>query len=188
MVCKQLLQFTPKQQRLLDELPKHGYSFSLAGFAAGYSKNYAQTALKQQTLKNSALCKAIDVLRTKITVESLDEIEQIKQNLDNIIGNEDTSTANKIRCLDIKCKIAGVYSEKRVYENSDRQRELDMYERQEAALISQARLKLQCHTPLPLHIVGDVIDSGTHTAPQEQDNSTETEDKQDGNKQDTTEL
>jgi hypothetical protein len=154
--------FNVRQLRLLEELPNYGWDIIKAGIAAGYSRPYATTTLKRQVQKNAKLCKAICAKREKITAGSLGEIELIQQKLTAIIDDPSTTTANRIRCLDIKCKIAGVYSEKRVIEDVTRQRELDQAEQQEATLLAGLRLRL----------------CPSHTAPIIDANSGETREKQ----------
>lgn len=160
-----LNQFTPKQQVLVRELPKHGYSFWKAGKAAGYSNVYAERSLKKQCLKNTELCRAIEQTRHKVTVSSLNEVEKDKQRLDNIIDDGVTSCANRLKALDMKFKIAGVYSEKRVIEQTSRLAELDDAETQQAQLIAGVLLNLPCPAYEPQHIVGDVEGSVRHTPP-----------------------
>lgn len=154
---------------MVDLLPNYAWDIVKAGIAAGYKKSYATTQLKGIVLSNQSICKKIDEQRTKITAASMNEVELVKQTMRNIIDGKG-STANKIRAADILMKIAGVYSEKRVIETTHRTRELDAAEKQEALSIAAVRLRL----PAPQHVVSDIIDSGTGTAP-------ETEAKEDVN-------
>jgi hypothetical protein len=156
------LDFNARQLRLLDELPNHAWNIVKAGIAAGYSRAYAISTLKRHVQKNAKLCTAICAKREKITATSLNDVELLKQKLHTIIDDAATTAANRIRCIDILCKIAGVYSEKRVIEDVTRQRELDQAEQQEATLLAGLRLRL----------------CPSHTAPIIDANSGETREKQ----------
>jgi len=129
------------RERLLDLLPQHGWSIMQAGIAAGYSPVYAKCNLAKQIKKDSIYCQRLIDKRRELEATSGDKIELIQRKLDEIINNERTTAANRIRCLDIKCKILGVYSEKRVIEDVSRQRELDGQERIEAMLLAKLRLR-----------------------------------------------
>jgi len=130
-----------RRERLLDLLPLHGWSIPQAGIAAGYKPSYTIHNLTESIKKDKVFCQRIIDKRRELEATSGDKIELIQRKLDEIIDNERTTAANRIRCLDIKCKILGVYSEKRVIEDVSRQRELDGQERIEAMLLAKLRLR-----------------------------------------------
>lgn len=181
-----LNQFTPKQQCLVRELPKHEFNFVMAGIAAGYSKSYAEKTLKLQTLKNTELCRAIEEVRLRATTESLDDVKLVTKTMRDIV-NSKTGMANRIRAADILMKMAGVYSEKRVIEQTHRIKELDAAEQAEAQLIAGVRLTLPCPEYTPQDIVGDDSSQATRSAPLIDGKTGEIEDEQHGNNDDSSE-
>ena len=113
------------------------------------------------------------------------EIEIAERKLDELIDSSTTSTANLLKALDMKFKKAGVYSEKRVVEDVTRQRELDGQEQLEAARLATLLVELPCPAYVESQqIVGDVEDSGRHTAPPPEPNKDETGDKEGLNSED----
>jgi hypothetical protein len=136
------LDFNSRQLRLLDELPNYAWDIVKAGIAAGYSQAYAISTLKRQVQKNAKLCTAILAKREKITATSLDDVELVKKTMRQIINDPQSRRADVTKACDVLCKIAGVYSERRVIEDVTRQRELDAAEQAEAQFLATIRLRL----------------------------------------------
>lgn len=151
-----------KREKLLQALPEHGWDIAKAGLAAGYAKQYALHQLKRVIRNDIPFCNRILAKRAEITASSLNEIETVQRKLDEIINDKTTTVANRIRCLDIKCKILGVYSEKRVIEDVTRQRELDQAEQAEASLLATLRLRLPA--PGVTFSLPNIIDAVTQQA------------------------
>jgi hypothetical protein len=126
------LDFNSRQLRLLDELPNYAWDIVKAGIAAGY----------RQVQKNAKLCTAILAKREKITATSLDDVELVKKTMRQIINDPQSRRADVTKACDVLCKIAGVYSERRVIEDVTRQRELDAAEQAEAQFLATIRLRL----------------------------------------------
>jgi hypothetical protein len=177
-----LTNMNPRWKDILDVLPENQWNVVKAAIQVGYAKSYAERKLKVMLFNDVQFCSALDALRAKVTAKSLKGIELAQKKLTAIMLNEDTSTMNMLRAIDITCKIAGVYSEKRVFEDAHRTKELEQSERREAQLLADMRLRLPCPTysDAAQDVVGDSGRQGTPTAH-------ETEDKQDGNKQDSPE-
>jgi len=169
---------TGRRIQLINELILNGMNWTAAGRKAGYGEHYAATQLKGICLKNQSFCKALEARQQKITPDKRNETEKLVQHLENIILDPKTSTANRIRAIDIRCKIAGIYSEKRVIETVARQRELDASESAEASRLAEL-LVLGVHAKYAdtQHIEGDGADGPTRTA----SNDSETAAKQDAN-------
>lgn len=159
-------ELSPKRQELLDALPIHQWNFVKAGMAIGYKRSYCERRLKKTAMADVLFCEKMNQLRAIISAKSMKGIELAQEKLAVIMLNPETSTMNLLRAIDITCKIAGVYSEKRVFEDIHRTKALEAAEQQEAQLLSTARLRL----PAPAYsdtqdVGGDDTDDVTHTAP-----------------------
>ena len=169
---------TGRRIQLINELLLNGMNWHKAGVAAGYGDQYAEKRLKSICMRSVAFCRALEARQQKITPDKRNEAEKLVQHLENIILDKHTSTANRIRAIDIRCKIAGIYSEKRVIETVARQRELDASESAEASRLAEL-LVLGVHAKYAdtQHIEGDGADGVTHTV----SNDSETAAKQQAN-------
>ena len=135
------LQNKQRREKLLEQLRLHGWSIPQAGIAAGYSKAYALRRLTHYIQNDKDFCDRIIGTRREMEAASGDTVELVKRAMTKIISTAGETSANRIRAGDVLCKIAGVYSEKRVIEDVTRQRELDGQERIEALLLAKLRLR-----------------------------------------------
>jgi hypothetical protein len=122
---------------LLEELPKHNWSWLNAGLAAGYSRSYACTSLATTCLKDKSFSKKYDALRSQIKAETRDDRELCRRKLLEMVDAEDTPKTTRIRAMELLGKMGGWFSETRIHDVGPRARELDEVRRLEAQRISR---------------------------------------------------
>lgn len=169
-----------RREKLLQALPTCGWDIVQAALAAGYTSQYAKRRIKTVIKNDVEFCNRILQLRREINATSQDDVELVKKTMRQIINDPNSRRADVTKACDVLCKIAGVYSERRVIEDVTRQRELDAAEQHEAALLATIRLRLPASgvmVTLP-SIMADNRTRVSHTQPDMQSNSIETRDKQ----------
>ena len=151
-----------RREKLLELLPSHGWSIPAAAEAAGYSPQYAKKRIKDVIKGNVEFCDRIIQLRKETEATSQDDVELVKKTMRQIINDPDSRRPDIVRACDVLCKIAGVYSEKRVIEDDKRQRELNQTEQREATLLAMLRLRLPA--PGVTFSLPNIIDAVTQQA------------------------
>ena len=63
-------QISARRQRLLEELPNHGWDYVKAGIAVGYSSSYSKARLKKYAMKDSTFCQQVTVKRREIEAKT----------------------------------------------------------------------------------------------------------------------
>jgi hypothetical protein len=132
-------ELSARRQRLLDELPNHGWDYAKAGVAAGYSPSYARARLKKHVTKDSTFCQQIAAKRAEIEASTQDKREKAARKLESIIDGPNSRPNEVIRAVEVLGKMSGWMSETRILETPQRQREIDEAHEREARLFLQWR-------------------------------------------------
>jgi hypothetical protein len=133
------IELSARRQRLLDELPNHGWDYVKAGIAAGYSPAYARTHLKTHVTKDDRFCQQVSARRAEIEATTQDKREKCLKVLDSIIEDEKAAARDRIRATEVRGKMCGWMSETHVLETPERQRVLSEAERNEARRLALLR-------------------------------------------------
>jgi hypothetical protein len=147
-------ELSARRQRLLEELPNHGWDYVKAGIAAGYSPSYARARLKKYVTKDITFCQQFEAKRREIEAKTEDRREKRLRQLDEIIDDPKTTTSIKLKAIDLQGKMCAWHSNTVTLETKSRQRELDEAQRQEAR-----RLALLRYNALPEVIQTDMVTS-----------------------------
>lgn len=129
-------ELSARRQRLLDELPNHGWDYVKAGMAAGYSRSYAQTRLKTYVTKDDKFCQRVSAKRAEIDAQTVDEREKTARVLQEIRDDPKAAARDRIQASIGLGKMCGWLSETRILETRDRQIELDRAQREFAQRVS----------------------------------------------------
>lgn len=130
-----------RRQKLLELLPQYEWNIPKAALAAGYSRQYALTRVAYVVTKDVDFCRALNQKYKEISAKSTDDVELCKKKMREIVESPKSKASDIARAADILCRIAGVFSEKRIIEDATRQRELDQAERREAEQLALLRFK-----------------------------------------------
>lgn len=156
-------ELSARRQRLLDELPNHGWDYVKAGIAAGYSPSYARARLKKYATKDVNFCKQIAAKRQEIEAKTQDQREKCLKVLDSIIEDEKAAARDRIRATEVRGRMCGWMSETRILETVPRQSELTQIEREEAQKLALLRFNA-----LP----GEIIDTNRPSGVYEKEQTT----------------
>lgn len=99
---------TSKQKKFCENLAK-GMSDTEAFINAGYSKKNAQKNAYHEKVKPHVF-EYFKKLTEPHEKETALNISQIKEKLTEIINDDDNSTCDKLKAIDLLCKISGVYN------------------------------------------------------------------------------
>ena len=113
-----------RQRLLIDELPKHGWIFSKAGVAAGYSEVYAEHQLAHRMLGNVTFSKALDAKRKEIERETGRTGAQVVKELWEIMAEAraDHDKPSALRAAELLARHYGVFEQ----DNTQRRNQLGM--------------------------------------------------------------
>jgi hypothetical protein len=167
-------ELTAKQKAFIEELPKQQWNGTKAAVAAGYAKNSA-AVMAHRLLKNPKIAAELDERTAEIAEKNDVEVGEIVAALRTIAFGGRATNADRLRALDLLGRYKMMFADRHVIETGERQRELNEAEQGEAKRLAELMLRLPA--PHPLHIVGDIVDCVTQTAP----TNTETSEKQDAN-------
>ena len=147
-------ELTARRERLLEELPNHGWDYFKAGEAAGYSRSYAESRLKKYVTRDDGFCQQVAAKRAEIEASTQDKRERCLKVLDSIIEDEEAAARDRIRATEVRGKMCGWLSETRVLETGPRQArlkqaELEVARRASLAVYDTKRLEDGTYAPNP---------------------------------------
>jgi hypothetical protein len=128
-----------RKERLLEELPKHGWSIIKAGIAAGWSPAYAKTTLQRVIERDASLCKRIVEKRQSLDATTGDRREKALRKIDAALEQPGLRPMELARLVEVQGKMCGWLSETRILETAPRQAELDAGQRELAEYLARAR-------------------------------------------------
>ena len=130
-----------KQKAFIEELPKQQWNGTRAAVAAGYAKNSA-AVMAHRLRKNPKIAAELDKRTAEIAEKTDVEVGEIIAALRTIAFGGRATNADRLRALDLLGRYKAIFTERRIIETDERQRELDESERQEAAILATLRLKM----------------------------------------------
>ncbi len=124
-------ELSARRQRLLDELPKHGWDYAKAGIAGGYSPAYARTHLKTHVTKDDSFCQAVAAKRAEIEATDGEKIDRLVRSWEKIAHDPTVPVRDRLKAGELLGKYHAIFSERRVLEVAERQRVLSETEQEE---------------------------------------------------------
>jgi hypothetical protein len=137
-------ELSARRQRLLDELPNHGWDYAKAGVSAGYSPAYAQTHLKTHVTKDDRFCQAVAAKRAEIGATEASKVAKLVRSWEKIAHDDGVLVRDRLKAGELLGKYHAIFSERRVLEVAERQRVLSESEQREAQWLAMQRFGTRC--------------------------------------------
>ena len=139
---------TTREQLTIDYLPECNWIIKAAGIKAGFSAKYAQHLLPQRILSDIALKTAYAVKVAEIAEKIDITVESIAAEISTIAFGRITANigvqgniTNKLKALELLGRFKAMFTDNINQTDTQRQRELDERETQEAERIASIRLR-----------------------------------------------
>ena len=133
---------TYKQQRFIEHYTTNGGNATKAARDAGYKGNeYSLRVIGCQNLTKLNVKTAIDAITQRKQESNEAKIQRILNKLESIAYDAQARKSDALKAMELLGKYHAIWSEKRIIENIDRQRELDEQEQAEAKRIALLRFK-----------------------------------------------
>jgi phage terminase small subunit len=133
-------ELTAKQKAFIEELPKNQWNGTKAAIAAGYSAKNAGV-MAHRLLKNPKIAEELAKRTAEIVSKTDVEVGEIIAALCTIAFGGRATNSDRLRALDLLGRYKGIFSEKRIIETVERQRELTEAEEEEARRLAAIRLR-----------------------------------------------
>jgi hypothetical protein len=159
------VQVQVRRQRLLDLLPEHGWSIPKAGVAAGYKPSYAERRLPGVIKADVAFCEAISAKRREMEATQGDKIEKLVRSWEKIADDPNVATRDRLKAGELLGKYYAMFTEKRVLETPQRQRELDESQQRQVRIVTELMRRYICGqlcTPDGRDVRDEIEGNGQH--------------------------
>ena len=135
-------ELTAKQKAFIEELPKCQWNGTKAAMAARYSPKSA-AVMACRLLKNPKIAEELEKRRAEIVEKTDVEVGEIIIALREIAFGGRATNSERLKALDLLGRYKGMYVDRQVIEDDQRQRELTEAEKEEARQIAAIRLGLR---------------------------------------------
>ena len=135
-------ELTAKQKAFIEELPKHQWNGTRAAMAAGYSARSAGV-MAHRLRKNPVVAGELEKRTAEIVQKTDVEVGEIIIALREIAFGGRATNSERLKALDLLGRYKGMYVDRQVIEDDQRQRELTEAEKEEARQIAAIRLGLR---------------------------------------------
>ena len=133
---------TYKQQRFIENYTTNGGNATKAARDAGYKGNDTTIrSVGRENLTKPHVKTAIDAITQRKHENNEEKVRRILNKLESIAYDAQARKSDALKAMELLGKYHAIWSEKRIIENIDRQRELDDQEKAEAKRIALLRFK-----------------------------------------------